>query len=134
MKAFKLSLLFVLALMLSLPVMGQQAKKKSKIQVAEIKTSAQCGECDERITKALTFHKGIREIELDLDTKVLTVTYNSKKTDLESIRTAINEVGYDADEQPAIAAAYEALPACCKKNGHCEDKGTEGAEENPDQK
>jgi len=52
------------------------------------------------------------------DSKVATVAYNPKKTNVEKIKKAIAKVGYDADELAATTKGYNKLPACCKTNGH----------------
>lgn len=94
------------------------AQKTAEIQ---IKTSAQCGMCKDRIEKAMAYERGVKSATLDLESKVLTVSYKTKKTSPEKIRKAISQTGYDADEVPADPQAYEKLPACCKKGGHDHD-------------
>lgn len=85
---------------------------------AEIKTSAVCEMCKATIEKAMFRVKGVKMSSLNVDTKMLTVIYDSKLTTLDKIRTAINNVGYDADESPATPEAYENLHSCCKKDSH----------------
>ena len=99
---------------------AQQAEKELPKGVEEIKiqTSAQCEQCKERIERDMSFEKGIKYVNLDLDTKILTVQYKTAKTDPEKIRKAVSEIGYDADDVPADPKAYEKLPTCCKKGGH----------------
>lgn len=118
------NLLILLPLVLMLGfVFGNNPAKKPKTETVNIKTSAQCGHCVEAISKALTYTKGVVDFTVDADTKVATVTYKTKKTSVDAIRTAINEAGYDADEMPANAEAYSKLSACCKKGGKaCDDK------------
>jgi periplasmic mercuric ion binding protein len=89
-------------------------------QTAEvkIKTSAQCGECKERIEKALAFEKGIKNATVNLENQVLTVVYYNKRTSPEKIRETIANIGYDADDVPAKKESYDKLPKCCKKGGH----------------
>lgn len=82
----------------------------------KIHTSAVCGMCKERIEKGLAFEKGVKDVNLDIPTKIVTVTYKPKKTNPEKIRLAISNLGYDADEVPANVKAYEKLPTCCKKD------------------
>jgi len=81
----------------------------------KIRTSAICEMCKERIEKNLTLSKGVKRAELDLNDKVVTVTYDVSKTTFEAVKKAITEVGYDADEAVADAKGYEKLPSCCKK-------------------
>ncbi len=92
-----------------------QSASKSKTMEVKIKTSAQCGMCKDRLEGALAYEKGVKKSVLDLNEKVLTVTYLPSKTDPDKIRTKISMTGYDADNVPADKAAYDALPACCKK-------------------
>jgi periplasmic mercuric ion binding protein len=96
---------------------GIFAQKSTKAKVAEIKvmTSAQCGQCKDRLERAMAFEKGIVSSDLNLEDKVFTVKYKPSKTTPEKIRKAISDTGYDADDIAADAKAYDNLPACCKK-------------------
>jgi mercuric ion binding protein len=107
----KLFTVIFLAFVIVLQVQAQDSKKAS----ITIQTSAQCEMCKERIEKALAFEKGVINSNLDLDTKIVTVSYKSNRTSPENIRKAITAVGYDADEVKADVQAYESLPGCCKK-------------------
>lgn len=83
----------------------------------KIKTSAQCDACKRRIEHNMTFEKGVKSVSLDDESKVLTLTYDSKKTSPEKLKVAVTKIGYDADEMPADKKAYDKLPKCCKKGG-----------------
>jgi periplasmic mercuric ion binding protein len=102
---------FVFALLFSLTVAGQ----KNNLAELRIKTSAQCEMCKDRIEKAMAFEKGVKNSNLDLETKILTVKYKPSSTNPEKIRKALAAVGYDADSVFANIKAYTALPPCCKK-------------------
>lgn len=84
----------------------------------DIKVSSQCGECKEILEDGLRFEKGVKRAELTLRTHTLHIVYNPEKTNPETLRKAINNLGYDADSTAADSKAYEALPTCCKKGGH----------------
>ena len=86
-----------------------------KFATIKIKTSSQCDMCKERIEEALAFEKGVKKADLDVETKICTVTYKKNKTTAEKIRKAISKVGYDADDVAADPKAYAKLDACCKK-------------------
>lgn len=103
-----ITLLFVL-IFISISTINAQSKKE-----IQIKTSAQCKMCKDRIEKALSYEKGIYSSNLDLNTKVVTVVYNPKKNSPDKIRLAISKLGYQADDLKADPFAYEALPPCCK--------------------
>ena len=51
-------------------------EKKSKSETAVIQTSAECGDCKNRIEEGLNYTKGVAFAELDLETKKVTVKFN----------------------------------------------------------
>ena len=98
------------------------AAAEAQVEKVEIKTSAVCEMCKEIIERDLAFEKGVKSAELDVDTKILTVEYNAKKTTADKIRTRITKVGYHADDKKRDPKAYSKLPDCCKDGGHDEDQ------------
>jgi len=94
---------------------GSFSQDKKSIEI-KIKTSAVCGQCKDRIEKGMAYEKGIKDVSLDVDSKVATITYNPAKTTPAVIRMAISKLGYDADTIAADNAAYAKLPPCCKKD------------------
>ncbi len=94
--------------------------KAQDATTAELKvmTSAVCDECKTTIEKALAFEKGVKKSNLDVKSKIVTVTYNPKKTNPEKIRLAISNAGYDADDVKANLKAYKKLADCCKKTNN----------------
>ena len=109
---------FFIILFASLAMAGQAQEKAEKFKTAKIKTSAVCDMCKRTMEKNLIFEKGIRSVDLDVETKVLTVEYRDGKTDVAAIKKAINKLGYDADEEEAPKEAYDKLHQCCKKDAH----------------
>ena len=108
------SLVLIIGLFLFLSsVSFSQEKKSAELKV---KTSAVCGQCKDRIEKGMAYEKGIKDVNLNVDTKIATVTYNPSRTTPLEIRKAISKLGYDADSIPADKVAYAKLPSCCKKD------------------
>ena len=105
------SLILGILLLTTLSVCSM-AEKNVEIK---IKTSAVCGMCKDRIEQGLAFEKGIKDVSLDVETKIATVKYNPSKITPDEIRKAISKLGYDADEVLADKTAYDKLPKCCKK-------------------
>lgn len=94
------------------------AQELKKVEEVVIQTSAECGDCKKRIETKLNYMKGVRFAELDVPSMKLTVSYSTKKISLDEIKTAISDLGYDADDKKANEAAQNALPLCCQPNGH----------------
>ncbi|MCF0073590.1 cation transporter [Dyadobacter sp. CY261] len=101
---------FVTVLLLGLNIALADGSKEVKI-----KTSAICEMCKARIERNLGLSKGVKESNLDLSNKVVTVKYNPEKTTPEAIKATIINIGYDADELPASQKAHDKLPSCCRK-------------------
>lgn len=115
----KISKIIITSLLFFMTAATVFAQKAPKIQTADIKTSAVCGHCEETITEALTYHKGILAIDMDMETKIVSVRYKTKKTTVEDIRNKIASLGYNADAVPANKEAYTKLAPCCQKPGVC---------------
>ena len=82
-----------------------------------IHTNAVCDMCRETIEKELIYEKGVRMVTLDLDSNVIRVQIDPKRTDLAKVRVAVTKLGYAADSLPPDAKARLELPACCQKEG-----------------
>ncbi|CAN5777141.1 hypothetical protein BH11BAC7_BH11BAC7_24660 [soil metagenome] len=86
----------------------------SKNTVIKIKTSGECEMCKKAIESEVGKMAGVKKVDFDIATKILTVEYNSKKVTPEKIRKAISDIGYDADDVKANNRAQKELPSCCK--------------------
>ncbi|MBN2613568.1 MAG: cation transporter [Bacteroidales bacterium] len=104
-------MIVVLSTMFALP---SAAQKTTSLEIA---TSAQCEMCKDRIEEAMAFERGVKKANLDVETALLKVEYDSRKTSADRIRQAVSKTGYDADDVKADEKAYAKLPACCKKTG-----------------
>ncbi len=109
--------LITILLLLITSIAYSQSKKAEEIKII---TSAECDICKKRIESSLIYEKGVKFCKLDVDSKILTVTYNPGKTTPEKIKQAVAKIGYDADGVPADTSAYSKLPECCKKGAHQE--------------
>lgn len=92
-------------------------EKKSKIETIVLQTSAECGDCKDRIEEKLNYTKGVKFAELDLETKKVTIKYSPKKISSQQIKEIISSIGYDADDVKADPEKVKKLPACCQPGG-----------------
>ena len=107
----------MLLLLISTFALGSNTLKAQKTKTIKIKTSAQCVMCKNKIEKTLAYEKGISKSILNIETSIIIVNYKPTKTTSEKIRTAISQIGYDADTIKADKKAYKNLPKCCQKGG-----------------
>ena len=107
--------LLILSLGISVFAMSQVVKKGG-VEIATIKTpTVQCEECKKRIESYVSREEGVQKVDVDYKRKVTKVTYVTDRTNLENVKTAIANIGYDADDVTAEPSAYKKLPTCCKK-------------------
>ena len=113
----RLIMIMALALVLagSFQMQGCGASTDVQAAVAVIQTpSIQCGGCQDTITEALTAVAGVSLVQVNLDDKMATVTYNPGQTNESALVQAIVQSGYQANDQQPDANAYANLPDCCK--------------------
>lgn len=81
-----------------------------------IKTpNALCENCKIRIETYLKRYDGVLEVTVYYRKGETKVKYLTDRTDIEQIKTAIANCGYDADDVPATEDIYNSLPKTCKK-------------------
>lgn len=84
--------------------------------LATIKTpNALCVECKARIEGYLKRYDGVLQVTVNYRKGETKVKYLTDRTDIEQIKTAIANCGYDADDVPAAQDIYNRLPKTCKK-------------------
>lgn len=85
---------------------------QAKTEKFEAKGS--CGMCKTRIEKAAKSVEGVSTAEWLQKTQILTITFDSTKTTVPKVQTAIAKVGHDTPMKKAKDEVYNKLPACCK--------------------
>jgi len=76
--------------------------------------SIMCGQCVTKVENALKNVDGVIDVNVDLDSKQATVTFDNSITSLEKLENAITNAGYDANDKKGDTEAYNRLPGCCK--------------------
>ena len=94
---------------------GANAQQKKPITVTINTPSVQCDMCKNKIEDYLKYEDGVTKVVVNPKQKKTVVTYLTDRTNLNNIKTAIANVGYDAEEIKAAKDAYDKLPSCCKK-------------------
>ena len=119
MKSKVLAVFFCIAFMGSIGSNVSAQKRAAEMKKLEIKVSVVCKQCKDRIEKAMAYEKGVKDFNIDLKTKILTLTYQTSKTSPEKIKLSISKLGHDADEVKADKKAFDKLPACCRGVSSC---------------
>jgi len=90
------------------------------VQTVKISTpTVQCESCKKRIETYLKRYDGVLTVNVKLSKdsakRETTVKYLTDRVNEETIKAAIANAGYDANEIAANPESYKALPKCCKK-------------------
>ncbi len=109
MKTVRLTIFFMLAFV------GVSFAQKAVEKVVIKTPTVQCEMCKDRIEKYMARETGVQSVKVDYKKKTATITYLTDRTNVEQLKTAIANAGYDADNVTADETAYSKLPKCCKK-------------------
>lgn len=86
------------------------------VLIAVIKTpNALCEICKTRIEGYLKRYDGVVEVTVNYRKGETKVKYVTDRINIEEIKAALANCGYDADDVPAAEDAYNRLPKSCKK-------------------
>jgi copper chaperone CopZ len=106
-----ISILFGL-LFMSVTAFSQAKPGKAIIQTPGVR----CELCKARVEKYLSSEFGVRSVKVDPKKGTTTVTWLPDRTDIETIKTAIANLGFDADDVTAEPDSYKRLPVTCQKH------------------
>ena len=122
MKSFILGI-FALAAFSPVSLAQTKAVQKAVIQTPGVQDEP----CKTRIENFLVHEYGVATVKADFKRHTVTVQWYSDRTNIEIIKTAIANMGYDADDVTAEPAAYKRLPAACRHTD-VKKRSTKGSE------
>lgn len=72
-------------------------KKKAEPVTVVFKSNIHCKNCAKKIEDNIAFEKGVTALEVSVEEKTVTVTFDPSKTEIETLRAAIIKLGYTAE-------------------------------------
>lgn len=109
MKTFKV-IIILLAIVGSSKLIAQTNKAGN---TETVKVWGNCEMCQAKIEKAAK-KAGATTARWDVDSKILSVSYNTAKANIDKIEKAVAAAGYDTEHQTSTVASYDNLPGCCQ--------------------
>ena len=106
------SLKYLMTALAMLSFIASNAQIKNA-KTESVKIYGNCGMCETTIEKAGNLKK-TAEVDWNKDTKIVTITYDEKKTNQDEILKRIALSGYDSDKFLAPDDVYAKLPECCQ--------------------
>lgn len=80
-------------LMVLMPLLAMAGNKETVVLSCDL----HCQGCCDKIMKNIAFEKGVRDIVCDLEDKTVTVTYDVRKTNVETLLKAFAKIGKPAE-------------------------------------
>jgi periplasmic mercuric ion binding protein len=116
MRTLKIFLAAIFAVVLSATTSaqtnGQKSTNQQSTKTATFKVWGACEMCKTRIENAV-ITEGATTADWDLKTKMLTVTFDPKKTSVDAFSKKLASVGHDTEKYKAPDEVYAKLPGCC---------------------
>ena len=101
------------------------AKKAKKTAEVTFEVSMHCKKCADKITENVGFEKGVLDLKVDMAEKTVYIKYNPEKTNPDTLKKAIEKLGYSAEIKTTSNACSD---KSCYKNGEsgCKDYQRDG--------
>ncbi len=76
---------------------GYAVAPKKEVKTVVFKVGLHCQNCVKKVKENISFEKGVKGLEVSLDSKTVTITYDPAKTDAQTLQKAIEKLGYKAE-------------------------------------
>ncbi|MEC7159266.1 MAG: heavy-metal-associated domain-containing protein [Bacteroidota bacterium] len=100
-------------ILLAMSILFLSANLRAEKTTISFETNAICGMCIDRIEDACYALQGVKNVDVDLGDKTVSVTFNDAKTSEEAIKMAVADAGYMAGNFAPNPIVQESLPGCC---------------------
>lgn len=127
-------LLVCLVALFSVAVADAQQPQKGKKQTVTTTfvTDIDCEGCAKKVTNTIPYEKGVKDVQVDVPSKTVTVTYDPAKTNEEALVKAFSKIKINASAEGCAdgccghdhkAEKKECTDACCEGHDHNHDHG-----------
>jgi cation transport ATPase len=103
------NIIYVFILLIGITSFAQDKNARATMEVDGV-----CLMCKDRIEKACIKTKGVKSAVWNVQTHELSLIYDARKTNIETITENIVAVGHDTKDLKATDEAYNSVHPCCK--------------------
>ena len=122
-------LLVCLVALFSVAVADAQQPQKGKRQTVTTTfvTDIDCEGCAKKVTNTIPYEKGVKDVQVDVPSKTVTVTYDPTKTNDEALIKAFSKIKINASVEGCTgdccghdhkAEKQECTDDCCESHDH----------------
>lgn len=74
-------------------------EQKKETKTVTFNVGLHCQNCVKKVKENISFEKGVKALDVNLEKKTVTVTYDPAKTDEATLKKAIEKLGYTCSKQ-----------------------------------
>lgn len=78
-------------------------KKQVDLKTTVFQTDVDCENCAKKVDNSIPYQKGVKEVKVDVSTQTVTVTYDTSKTNDETLVKAFKKVKVNAEVKNEVA-------------------------------
>ena len=82
----------LLAMLVGVAVAAPKQKAEKKIATVVFTTDLDCHHCAQKVLNTIPYEKGIKDVQVDVPTKTVTVKYDEAKNSVESLTKAFESI------------------------------------------
>jgi len=98
MRVVRIILTVVAFLLVGGAVSAQDKKGNDKTADVVFSVNLHCENCVQKVRKNIPFEKGVKDLTTNLDKQLVTVTYQTDKTDKSKLKKSIEKLGFTCEE------------------------------------
>ena len=93
-------IIVILAVFGNISAINAQDDKTSKSKYEEVvfKVNMNCHNCQAKIEKNIPWEKGVKDLNIDLEKKIVKIQYDLKKTSEAKLEQAIKKLGFTCEK------------------------------------
>ncbi len=87
-----IALFAILAMVAGVAMAAPKAKVEKKIATVVFTTDIDCPHCAQKVMNSIPYEKGIKDVQVDVKTKSVTVKFDAAKNSVESLTKAFSTI------------------------------------------
>ena len=81
-------------------IFAQDKKGNDKTEQVVFSVNMHCENCEQKVKKNIPYEKGVKDLTTNLEKQLVTIRYQTDKTDRAKLKKAIEKLGYTCREIP----------------------------------
>jgi len=79
-------------------VSAQDKKADNKLEQVVFSVNMHCQSCEQKVKKNIPFEKGVKDLTTNMEKQLVTIKYQTDKTDKDKLKKAIEKLGFTCEE------------------------------------